>query len=315
MKVLCAGMMVADFLVSPVPIDFIELDTVKINKPILACGGDALNVAISLSKLGMNVAIAGRIADDMAGQFILSECKEYGVDTSSVVFDDQYSTATTVVLIDNTGERHFLTNNEIFSNLEIHDIKKSSINEVDFVYFGSAMSFPKMDDGGIASLFEFAQAKGKTTIMDAAINSSNPADDWLERLSPAFKHTDYFFPSLCEAKMLTGKNDPEEITECFGEFDMKAFGIKLGSQGCFVTDFQKEKLIPGFEDIPVIDTTGAGDSFMAGLICALSRDMDIFASAEIGNAVAAMNIGEIGGSSGVPDFEKACQFLKDSKGK
>lgn len=315
MKALCAGMMVCDFFVSSVPFDIMRKDSVNINKPALACGGDALNVAISLSRLGVDVAIAGRIADDTNGQFLLSECEVNAIDTSSVEFDDQFSTAMTIVLIDTNGERHFLTNNEIFAKFEIDDINKDLIRKVDYVYFGSAMSFPLMDDGGIASLFKYAHSLGKTTIMDAAINESNQAENWLDRLSPALHQTDIFFPSLCEAKLITKKEEPNEIAECFSQFGMKAFGVKLGSQGCYVTDFQKEEKIPGFKDIPVIDTTGAGDSFMAGLICSLTKNLDIFKSAEIANAIAALNVGKIGGSSGVPDFEKACQFLKNKKGK
>lgn len=50
MKALCVGMMVCDTLISPVPENILELDSVRIDKPRICCGGDALNVAMGLAR-------------------------------------------------------------------------------------------------------------------------------------------------------------------------------------------------------------------------------------------------------------------------
>ena len=89
MRILCVGMMVCDTLISPVPYDILTLDSVGINKPSVCCGGDALNTAIGLAKLGTGVSIIGRIADDISGRFILKECEKYGVEISKVVYDTE----------------------------------------------------------------------------------------------------------------------------------------------------------------------------------------------------------------------------------
>ncbi|BBB47589.1 carbohydrate kinase family protein [Pelolinea submarina] len=310
MKVLCVGMMVCDILISPVPDDIMEKDCAKIDSPVISSGGDALNVAVSLSKLGLDASISGRIGADANGEFLLAECDKSGIDTSGVIKDTQYNTAVTYVLIDTSGERHFLTENEIFQNLKFEDIDQQQVAESDLVYFGSAMKMAAMDDGGTARLFQLAHALGKTTVMDAAVNSELSEIDWLARLSPSLQETDIFFPSYSEAKLISHKEEPGEIAACFKDFGMQIFGIKLGQNGCYVTDFQVEKLIPGVKGLPVFDTTGAGDSFMAGMICALSHDFDIFESTRFANVVAAMNIGAIGATAGVPDFDTAQQFLK-----
>lgn len=54
-KILCIGMLVCDILISTVPDDILSRDSVGIRRPITSCGGDALNVAMGLSKLGANV--------------------------------------------------------------------------------------------------------------------------------------------------------------------------------------------------------------------------------------------------------------------
>jgi sugar/nucleoside kinase (ribokinase family) len=293
MRVFCAGMLVYDVYLGFVPSDIMCLDSHKINAPNVSCGGDALNVAISLSRLNLDVSVSGRIGKDSYGHYILSECKKHNIDTSNVVIDNLAPTATTFALIDFSGERHFLTNNDIFSNYGFTDINLSELDKSNFVYFGSLMSFPKMDNGGLARLFSEAIGRGVPTVLDAAFNDANLEFNWLEFLSPILKFTKYFFPSLREAQEITRKEDLIEIADIFSQFGMEAFGIKLGKDGCFVTDFQQERIIPAVRKFPIKNTTGAGDAFISGLIYGLSRGESIFRCVELGNIFAALRIGEV----------------------
>ncbi len=305
MKMLCIGMMVCDTLLFPVPSNILSLDSVKIDRPSVCCGGDALNVAIGLAKLGNTVSIAGRIAKDANGEFILNECRKFGVNTSGVVYEKECATAASYVLIDEKGERHFLTEKSIFARLSGSDIDDQAIEEADIVYIGSAMAMREMDEGGIKDVFSRARRLGKMTVMDAAVNLEDPERDWLSFLAPAFMETDVFFPSMDEAVKITGQTEPEKIAECFQEFPMRIFGIKMGAEGCFVTDFREKRFIKCPTGLPVIDTTGAGDSFMAGLMSGWAEGMDPFSSAEFASCVAAKNVGSIGGTAGIPKYEEA----------
>ena len=310
-KILCIGMLVCDILISTVPDDILSRDSVGIRRPITSCGGDALNVAMGLSKLGANVMISGRIAHDVSGAFIEQACKTAGIDTRGLVYDETCATSTTFALIDARGERHFLTDKEIFSKLVESDVPQALIDEADIVYFGSAMALPGMDGGGLEELFRKARAAGKWTVMDAAIDETRTDLDWLAALAPTLRQTDVFFPSIDEARLITGKNAPEEIAACMSGFGMKAFGIKLGKRGCFVTDFQRSLMVPALSWMPVVDTTGAGDSFLAGLMRGLAEGWDIFRSTEFANTVAAQNVGAYGGTAGIPPFEEALRFFEN----
>jgi sugar/nucleoside kinase (ribokinase family) len=305
MKMLCIGMMVCDTLLSPVPSNILTLDSVKIDKPSVCCGGDALNVAIGLAKLGNSVSVAGRVARDANGKFILNECNKYGIHASGVVYEEECATAASYALIDENGERHFLSEKSIFEKLSGEDISDEAIEETDMIYIGSAMAMRKMDEGGIKDVFLRAHRLGKMTVMDAAYNLEDPERDWLSYLAPAFMETDVFFPSMDEAVKITGQTDPELIAECFKKFPMKAFGVKMGAKGCFVTDFKEKRFIKCPEGLPVVDTTGAGDSFMAGLMTGLARGFDVFSGSEFASCVASKNVGSIGGTAGIPDYEEA----------
>ncbi|MCI9199529.1 MAG: carbohydrate kinase family protein [Lachnospiraceae bacterium] len=302
---LCIGMMVCDTLLSPVPSNILTLGSVRIDKPSVCCGGDALNVAIGLAKLGNSVSVAGRVARDANGKFILNECNKYGIHASGVVYEEECATAASYALIDENGERHFLSEKSIFEKLSGEDISDEAIEEADMIYIGSAMAMRKMDEGGIKDVFLRAHRLGKMTVMDAAYNLEDPERDWLSYLAPAFMETDVFFPSMDEAVKITGQTDPELIAECFKKFPMKAFGIKMGAKGCFVTDFKEKRFIKCPEGLPVVDTTGAGDSFMAGLMTGLARGLDVFSGSEFASCVASKNVGSIGGTAGIPDYEEA----------
>lgn len=137
--------------------------------------------------------------------------------------------------------------------------------------------------------------------------------DWMDLLAPAFQETDIFFPSMGEAVKLTGETEPEKIADCFRKFPMRLFGIKLGGDGCFATDFKETHYIRCPSGMPVVDTTGAGDSFMAGLTCALLKGWDTFEAVRFASCVATKNVGAVGGTAGIPRYDEAVQFYEDWK--
>jgi len=305
MKILCIGMIVCDILIRPVPDDILSRDSVGIGCPIMSCGGDALNVSLGLAKLGADVMLAGRIGDDANGDFIRTICTDLKVDMRGVIVDDHCATATSFALIDTAGERHFLTDKKIFSQLKSEDISNDLINQADIIYFGSAMALPAMNHGGLADMFARAKALGKMTVMDAAIDEASEIEDWMQALNPVFENTDIFFPSIGEARFITNKQEPEDMITALMSTGIKTLGIKLGDKGCVVTDFDKKLYIPGMEGMAVVDTTGAGDSFIAGLLKGISLGWDVFESAAFANTIAAQNIGAVGGTAGIPDFKTA----------
>ncbi|MFV0411871.1 MAG: carbohydrate kinase family protein, partial [Oscillospiraceae bacterium] len=275
-------------------------------------GGDALNVAMGLAKLGVAVDVAGRVAADANGSFIRAECEKAGIGGKNIVNDSFCATVTSFALIDTSGERHFLTDKAIFEKLTAADIPDTALPKAGIVYFGSDMAFPAMDGGGTAGLFKMALGLGSLTVMDAALNEA-AAVNWRAVLSGALHNTDIFFPSLAEATAITGKTELPQIAQQFRQYGMKAFGVKLGAKGCYITNFNDEAYFPALQGLPVVDTTGAGDSFMAAFICGLVHGWNIFECAEFANTVAAQNVGAVGGTAGIPGFDDAFAFYQSRK--
>ncbi len=309
MKILCVGMMVCDTVISPVPVDVLSRDSVMIEPPVLSCGGDALNTAIGLAKLSCDVTMAGKTGADSNGTFLAEQCRHYGVHTDGVIRDEKCSTACSYALVDSEGERHFLSEVSVFHQFGADEIPDELIQKADLIYVGSVMAMNRMDNGGIADLFERAHRYGKMTVMDAAMNDSEVCD-WDQVLPPIFKETDIFFPSMIEASFIAGTDQIDRIRERFSTSGIHYLGIKLGGKGCYVTDFKEEQYIPCLENMPVVDTSGAGDSFMAGLICALSHGKNVFEAARFGSLIGSLNVGKKGATGGIPSYEEAVKIFQ-----
>lgn len=298
--------MTCDIPLKPIPDNILSIDNCSIEPPQFLTGGDALNVAIGSSTLGLSVKIVGRIGRDMAADIVLNQLCNAAVLTDSVVTDQNHPTAMSFVLIDENNERHFASSRDIFGALSSKDIKDEDIAWADYVYFGSAMQLKQMDFGGIEDLFSKARQMGKVTVMDAAYN---PDDfNWGELLAGAFKKTDYFLPSEIEVQAITGSKDVAEQIEFFSKFSLKGLVIKQGEKGAVVTDFEKIRVLPAVRDLEVVDTNGAGDSFVSGFIRGLSKGWSLTECARFAGIVAAKNIGAIGATGGVPTFSQALEY-------
>ena len=316
-RVLSLGMMVCDTIISPVPEDILSLDCFLIDAPVRSSGGDALNVAMALSKMGVcsEISVGGLVGNDPNGRFILDDCAKNGLLTDGMIVSETVPTACSYVLLDSRGERHFLSELSAFGEYEPREEDIEAAGRADVVFVGSAMALKKMNESGIEKLFKRAREAGALTVMDAATNACVKCGNWMEVLDAAFRLTDIFFPSIVEAEALTGTSDPEKICAMFSGYGMKGMGVKLGADGSFVTDFKECRYIPCPKDIKVVDTTGAGDCFMAGFITGQLKGLDVFDSAALGSAVASFGVGQKGTHAGIPKFDAVRELYEGFYGK
>jgi sugar/nucleoside kinase (ribokinase family) len=309
MKVLCVGLVVCDVPLRPVPKTIFDQDFCFIENPDISTGGDALNVAVTLTKLGVSSSLCGLTGGDSSGDFIIKRLNELGVDTRGIGRRPGLGTVVSYILIEPNGERHFALNNALSAILDYRDVPFYLIEEAGMVYFGSAMCMEAMDRGGAAALFRQAHAMGKTTLADTS--GCDPAKGtayWRNLLDPMLRETDVFMPSYEEAAILTGRKEPDGIRNVLADYPLKLLAVKLGKKGCYVTDFKSEWTIPAFDELKAVDTTGAGDSFVGGFIRGLLEGWPPAAAGAFANAVAGFNVTKIGATGGVPDFETARNY-------
>jgi sugar/nucleoside kinase (ribokinase family) len=315
-RILCAGMLMCDIPIHTVPFNIMNLEIVKIGTFKPTTGGDALNVAKTLHKLGSVVSIAGKVGADQFGDFIVHNITTTGINTDYIIKDSTVSTSVSFHLIDQNGKAHTHSSSPIHEKLCAEDFSESAFRDVKIIYFGSALVFPKMDNDGISALFKQAHNAGILTAMDTALDRTYiSGEEEYRRLEPAFSETDIFLPSFREASFLTGAKEIHAIAERMNGFGIKVFGIKLGDKGCYLTDFKDEYYISAFNEFKPKDTIGAGDSFFGAFLHGYSLGWEIAECGSLASLVSSFNIAVVGATDGVPDFRTATDYLADHPAK
>ena len=313
-KVYCVGLMFCDIPLRPVTKEIFDNEGTPIEYPIWATGGDATNTAAALSRLGFDASLTGLVGNDKYGDFIIETLIRSGVNIEGVQRHPELGTAVSYVIIEPSGERHFLHSGSINGELTLKHINKNLLEGSDLVYIGSTLCLKGMDYGGNTELFKMAHSLGKLTATDFGGEDRDRGDYWLKTLGPFLRETDILLPSYREAKALTGKKELPDIRAALAPFGIKILVVKLGGDGCYITDFKDEWKIPVFKEFTPIDTTGAGDSFCAGFIRGYLEGWSPESCGLFASAVAGFNVTKVGAVAGVPDFQTAYNFVKERCG-
>ena len=309
MDILTMGFAVCDVIVKPVTPEFFQRDSTPVDITIMP-GGDACNVAVNAAALGMKTGLISAVGKDANGQAICQYLKDHCVDTSGVKIEEHTSTATSLVMVQPDGERHFLTSTDIFKDIRPEQVTRELLEGTKILSINSLYRLQALDEGGAVPAFQLAHEMGVLTAADTAWNRLGR---WMERIEPILYHTDIFLPSYQEAVELTGEKELHAMRDVMRRFGMKIFGVKLGSKGSYITDFKDELIIKPFHVENVVSTVGAGDSYVAGFLTAQVKGMDLYESAVFASAVAAFSVQTSGAVGGVPSFEKVEQFIAENR--
>jgi ribokinase len=114
-------------------------------------------------------------------------------------------------------------------------------------------------------------------------------------------------PNAIELELLTGKVDYCKGADFMIGRGAKIVAVKLGSDGCYVTDGRERHLIAPFK-VKVVDTTGAGDAFCAGFLYGLINEKSLADCGRLGNFVASRCVMQLGARAGLP-FAKDLELL------
>ena len=109
-QIVIIGAAILDVLVRPADADVFRTGSSPAEEILLSPGGDALNEAAVLSKLGKRVRLETIIGNDRAGRFVISYCEECGIELPGDCIRDGIDTGVNVVLVSEDGERHLQMN-------------------------------------------------------------------------------------------------------------------------------------------------------------------------------------------------------------
>jgi sugar/nucleoside kinase (ribokinase family) len=138
------------------------------------------------------------------------------------------------------------------------------------------------------------------------------ADGWpelLDMLAPAMEHVDYLFPNEDQAVKLTSVDDPLDAARALLDRGVGCVAMTRGAGGSAIVTADGVELVPAFE-VDVVDTTGCGDAFCAGVIVARCAGWSIDRAAALGNASGALTARGLGSDAGARDLAEALRFLE-----
>lgn len=261
-KVLVAGLMVMDIIVKPVSPALFEVDSSYVKSMDFLTGGDAMNVAVNLGKLGLDVHACGLVGDDVGGKKVIDDLDKNGVNRDLVEVREGITTTISLVMGRSDGERHFVC---LIDSTDKYDGRglKEALDGAKALYIGSMMALPGLENGVLRDIFIEAQKKGVLTAMDA---TGGPEILNLKRIEDVLPYTDIFIPSEGEAIGITGESDPVKAAKFLRDRGVKIAGVKLGEKGCYIDDGKDPFFLPAMLCENPVDLTGAGDAFMSGFM-------------------------------------------------
>ncbi|MBN3924897.1 carbohydrate kinase [Nostoc sp. NMS4] len=270
-RVLCLGEILFDCLADQLGL---KLEEVKSWTPYP--GGAPANVACALVKLGMSAGFIGAVGEDEPGNVLVKLLQDVGVETTGVQRHPTAPTRQVYVTRDLAGDRTFAgfgqydTAEFADTHLQAKQLSDSLFQEADFLVLGTLeLAYPESEEA-IHRALELAEHYDLKIVLDV---NWRPVF-WKEpniahqKIPELFKRVDFLKLSKEEAEWLFETADPGAIT--YRLASIEGVLVTDGENGCTYCLGENEGKLPSFS-IPVVDTTGAGDSFLAGFIHQLSH--------------------------------------------
>lgn len=240
-----------------------------------ASGGAPANVAVGIARLGASAAFVGRLARDPFGQRIAEDLRANGVDVSMVRFDHRAHTALAFVALDADGEREFLFYREGTADtmLAPEDVDRDRIVQAAALHVGTVSLSREPSASATRIALAAAAAPGVLRSCDVNLRPllwRDPAE-MIAAARALVASCDVVKATLDEAGGLTGASDPEAAARALVDAGARLAVVTCGQAGAAFATSDRSGMIPGLP-MRAIDTTGAGDAFMAALLVELTRD-------------------------------------------
>ena len=250
--VVCAGVLVADHLCTPLPRLPRAGELVAADDLLLNVGGCACNAAVALAKLGVRAAVCGKVGNDAFGRFVADTLSGFRVDVSALAFDPAYATSQTLIVNVRGEDRRFIHSFGANQALTAADLDAVLDPPPRVLYLGGYLILPGIEPTALAERFARARKSGTITVLDVA--TPGPAD-YLRALKPVLPETDVFLPNADESSLILGETDPLRQAMMFRDLGARRVVITRGDFGAVaVSDQLRVRL--GTYPVPFVDGLG-----------------------------------------------------------
>ena len=246
----------------------------------LSFGGDTLNTAVYLARLGVEVDYVTGLGDDSMSSWMLSQWRAEGVGCNLVARFVNSVPGLYMIQLDEKGERSFLywradsPATRIFDDASEAEELFEKLLGYQQIYL-SGISLALYAEPARHRLFDFLtryRAQGGKVVFDGNYrprlwSSPEVARDAYEHM---YRISDLVLPTDEDEEMLFGTEKPEEVVKRLQSFGVEEVVLKMGPNGCLLARGHELELVPS-QQVTVVDSTAAGDSFNAGFLASKIR--------------------------------------------
>ena len=280
-------------------------------------GGAPANVAVAISRLGGDTAFFGRVGQDPLGRFMKQTLTDEKVNTDDMFLDEAQRTSTVIVDLDDDGERSFTfmvkpSADQFFS---IEDIPKFTYGQ-----WMHSCSIALANEPSRSATLE-AMQRMKSAGGYISFDPNLREDVWAEPsqikevVMSAVELADVVKFSEEELTFLTGTETLDSALDALNFAPNKLIIVTLGARGALAVYNGERRVIEGTKVDQVVDTTGAGDAFVGGLLAKLSQSDDWYSWSQVeaavywGNACGALATTQKGAMTALPSLQQLTELV------
>lgn len=263
----------------------------EVGKVTFATGGNASNVAVTFARQGLPTEYMWTLGDDPASETVLRDLDNEGVATHRVVREEQYQAGYSTILLATNGERTILNHRGVSTDAKGTDLDFEAIAEADWVYPSSLAL------GGVELLrkiVDHAEENG-TKVM---LNPAGPELAKADKLKALLESVEILCVNKEEMQMLVEGEDLEELVRHALHYVPVAI-VSDGPNGVVASDGKTIVRAGMYEDVEVIDRTGAGDAFASGFLSQWAQGKSLKESIIFGSANSTSVVTKIGAKPGI----------------
>ncbi|MDC5722711.1 aminoimidazole riboside kinase [Vibrio europaeus] len=279
-------------------------------------GGAPANVAVAIARLGGKSAFFGRVGQDPLGRFMKNTLADEQVDTEFMLLDDAHRTSTVIVDLDNAGERSFtfMVKPSADQFLAESDIPQFKAGE--WLHVCSIALANEPSRSSTLEAMRQIKAAGGFVSFDPNLREEVWAepDELKPVVSQAIELADVVKFSDDELMFLTETNTLAAGLTAVEKYHNTLVLITQGAKGALVVFDNEQRLMSGQAMKPV-DTTGAGDAFVGGLLAKLSQHKDwanhssIEAAVQWANGCGALATTQKGAMTALPTQQALLEYI------
>ena len=321
--VICIGELLVEFVAT-------EKNISLANAPgfVKAPGGAPANVAVALSNLGLSTRFVGKVGSDPFGEFLRTSLQEKSIDTEFLFDDPETRTTSVFVAVWEDGRKDlcFYRNPGADIMLRKEEIRTAMLEGGRCFHYGSVTFAEEPAASAQRTLLEMAKAKGMMISYDPNYRPTLwPNRETAQKvIQEAFRDCHLAKISDEEWEVATGEKGLKNGIKKIMEFGVELLVLSRGENGALATNGYYQIEIPGIA-VDVVETTGAGDGFLAAMITQLLplREAQgslthipkeqVEAALHYANAVGAMTCLKMGAIPALPTHEEVERFLDEKK--